>query len=410
MTRNDTPPTSDASQAQAHLDEICARPDDDAPRLAYAGWLEGHGTATAPSSSSCSAFSPGWSLARNARARSPPWEEALPVRAAVTGERRSPALRGSSNSTIGPGLDRQLTRSPDPLPRKPAALHMTTHESKLMNRKYARLIRAFRLARRRPPADLATALNDLPEVGRLPSPWVTWTLLGLVRHRSRLLRMGHVVRTQNLRPDRPGEVGLAVPPEGVVPGLLEWEYRRHGIRFCVRHRVTGADRARAGRGLPARPAPERGDCRLRLRGAGEGGPARRPRALSAAGRGGPGVGARLGHALLLPQWGEAGPRRCLWLAALIGDWPAAEEAARALGDEALVALTQERAVQVQARERPQRGGAALLALADLGDPEAMMNVVVRRSGGDRWCPNALGLLRRTDPDAWTDPDRPTLAG
>ena len=44
---------------------------------------------------------------------------------------------------------------------------------------------AFRQAQREPPGDLADSVRALPEVGRLPSAWATWTLIGLVRHRRR---------------------------------------------------------------------------------------------------------------------------------------------------------------------------------------------------------------------------------
>jgi hypothetical protein len=32
---------------------------------------------------------------------------------------------------------------------------------------------------------LEAALRDLPELGTLPSPWESWTLIGLLRHRKR---------------------------------------------------------------------------------------------------------------------------------------------------------------------------------------------------------------------------------
>src|SRR5262249_40161076 len=43
------------------------------------------------------------------------------------------------------------------------------------------------LNRRQEPRDLAAFLEGLAGPGALPSPWETWTLIGLVRHRERQL-------------------------------------------------------------------------------------------------------------------------------------------------------------------------------------------------------------------------------
>src|SRR5438552_2247856 len=43
------------------------------------------------------------------------------------------------------------------------------------------LLAAFERAREPEPADLLSAIRGLP-AGALPSPWETWTLIGLVRH------------------------------------------------------------------------------------------------------------------------------------------------------------------------------------------------------------------------------------
>jgi hypothetical protein len=61
---------------------------------------------------------------------------------------------------------------------------------------FTTLWQAFRQALREPPGDLATAIRALPDVGCLPSPWVTWTLIGLVRHRRRQLWVAEVVATR----------------------------------------------------------------------------------------------------------------------------------------------------------------------------------------------------------------------
>src|SRR5262245_1346713 len=58
------------------------------------------------------------------------------------------------------------------------------------------LIRALGRVREPLPADLATALAALPAVEDLPSPWETWTLIGLMRHRERQLWVGDVVTSR----------------------------------------------------------------------------------------------------------------------------------------------------------------------------------------------------------------------
>src|SRR5262249_16697384 len=96
-----------------------------------------------------------------------------------------------------------------------------------------------------PPTDLLTALEELPPVGHLPSPWETWLLFGLVRHRRRQLWVKEIVSTR-LKGDpallsRLGYSGHPenLPQSGLVPGLPEWEYYFHGRGCCLTHRVTG---------------------------------------------------------------------------------------------------------------------------------------------------------------------------
>ena len=104
---------------------------------------------------------------------------------------------------------------------------------------------AFRRALQEQPGDLSHAIHALPAVGLLPSPWVTWTLIGLVRHRRRQLWVGEVVATR-LGGDREviavmGALGHPpeVPQQGLVPDLTEWEYYFHGKGCCLTHRGTG---------------------------------------------------------------------------------------------------------------------------------------------------------------------------
>jgi hypothetical protein len=91
-----------------------------------------------------------------------------------------------------------------------------------MNAKMNALLAAFNCAKEREPADLPAAIRGLPDPGALPSPWVTWTLIGLVRHRARQLWVAEIIRTR-LR-GAPAAMGAWGHPEGVpqsgpVPGL-----------------------------------------------------------------------------------------------------------------------------------------------------------------------------------------------
>src|SRR5262245_29296652 len=91
------------------------------------------------------------------------------------------------------------------------------------------------------------AWASLPDPGRLPPPWLTWTLITLVRHRDRQRWVGDVVRNRLdgdlLRVARAGSMGHPEgrPQRGPVPGLPEWEYFFHGIGCCLTHRVTGEE-------------------------------------------------------------------------------------------------------------------------------------------------------------------------
>src|SRR5438132_3130949 len=115
-----------------------------------------------------------------------------------------------------------------------------------MGASVALLFDAFARARGRPPAELGVFLKDLPGVGELPSPWQTWTLIGLVRHRKRQLWVAEIIRTRlgasltDLA--RLGALGghpEGVPQSGPVPGLPEWEYFFHGTGCCLTHKVAG---------------------------------------------------------------------------------------------------------------------------------------------------------------------------
>jgi hypothetical protein len=58
---------------------------------------------------------------------------------------------------------------------------------------YELLYRALARPSAPPPADLLSAVEALPAPGTLPSPWETWALFALVRHRRRQLWVGEVI-------------------------------------------------------------------------------------------------------------------------------------------------------------------------------------------------------------------------
>ena len=53
-----------------------------------------------------------------------------------------------------------------------------------------------RARERKKPADLPSVILGLPDPGALPSPWETWTLIGLVRHRECQLWVADIIRTR----------------------------------------------------------------------------------------------------------------------------------------------------------------------------------------------------------------------
>lgn len=77
------------------------------------------------------------------------------------------------------------------------------------------------------------------------SVWDTWTLLTLVRHRSRQQFVADTIRFRlnaDLRHLAAGALGHPnCPQHGLVPGLTDWEYYFHGQGCCLTHRVTGEE-------------------------------------------------------------------------------------------------------------------------------------------------------------------------
>jgi hypothetical protein len=296
------------------------------------------------------------------------------------------------------------------------------------------------VALREPPQDVPRALCRLPAVGRLPGPWDTWTLIGLVRHRRRQLEVGEIVNTR-LRTLR------GHPRIGLVPGLTDWEFAFHGPGCCLTHRATGEtidvdfyeptgesiDTWFYLRYLESLRQPEPPEERLIALC-----PSLESIRLAVADwiaaealvphervphvyRVAPEV---LEHeaaiASVCALWGERARRP--WIAALIGDWPAAHESALALGDGETAAFCAPRAAECRElrcrvlleRDKAEDRGAVLLALDDLGAPclaeqleraldgppgEAMARAlrIIDRRSDSAWCPALRRLLGRLDP-------------
>jgi hypothetical protein len=87
------------------------------------------------------------------------------------------------------------------------------------------LIKSFHRARHAPPHDLFGAVKSLPPVGTLPSPWATWTLIQLVRYRSRQLWAFETLRAADIDLDdlAEAEPGYFSVTTHIVPALPGWE-------------------------------------------------------------------------------------------------------------------------------------------------------------------------------------------
>tara|TARA_R100001132_G_C3274043_1_gene96116 strand:- start:1189 stop:2718 length:1530 start_codon:yes stop_codon:yes gene_type:complete len=78
------------------------------------------------------------------------------------------------------------------------------------------------------------------------SPWATWTLFSLIRHRQRQAFVAEIVRDRlGVRLEHLAQHGYgAHPPDkgyGVVPGLADWDYNLHGRGCCVTNRLSGVE-------------------------------------------------------------------------------------------------------------------------------------------------------------------------
>jgi hypothetical protein len=322
-----------------------------------------------------------------------------------------------------------------------------------MNPQTTALLDALERSRHPEPADLLSAIRGLPLPGALPSPWETWTLIGLVRHRERQFWVADIIRNR-LR-GTPADLAAmgalghpqGVPQSGPVPGLPEWEYYFHGRGCCLTHKIDG-DRIDVDFWddsaeyfdtffytwyLESLRHPEPPEQRLRdlhrsvrpVRIAVEdlvatgaltplpGRDAQPPRVSDAV----------LDHLDAIEAFcaAWANPANRLWLGALCSDWLAAHEAAEGRPD--LTAITGPRAAQCRELRRlrlqrdlgeQNKAADALHAIADLGTADieqCLIDVlsgpptgaisaaldIIGQQDDPRWCPHLYTLFRRTDP-------------
>jgi hypothetical protein len=322
-----------------------------------------------------------------------------------------------------------------------------------MDARIEALLTALAHAQGEGPVDLVSTLRGLPEPGVLPPPWETWTLIGLVRHRGRQFWVADIICTRlHGAPADLAALGSLGHPEGVpqngsVPGMPEWEYYFHGRGCCVTHKVSGDaidvdfwddspeyfDTFFYKNYLESLRRSEPPEERLR-----ELHPSARTVTIAVEDliAGGaltplPGHKAhpyRIADQVLASAeaveafctgWAGGGER--VWLAALVGDWLAAHEAAS--GWPELRAVTAPRAESCrEARRRRLRRGLgeqgqavdALQALADLGTtgldsclkdalagpPTGLVSAaleIIGRQGDSRWCAPVYALFSGVEP-------------
>jgi|GEM_PF-1068279 len=299
------------------------------------------------------------------------------------------------------------------------------------------------------PDSVPAFLQALPDVGTLPSPWDTWTLIGLVRHRKRQYWVRDIIHNR-LRGDSAalGAMGAFGHPEGVerngtVPGMPEWEYYFHGRGCCLTHKVTGEDidvdfwddsaeyfdmffYTNYLKSLRNPEPPER-----RLLGLHKSVRPIRIAAtrLLAAGAMTP-MSGRDSHPLRIAdevlaseatiemfcrEWSD--PAKRIWLAGMIGDWPAAHEAAA--GQPEVEQFTAPRAERCRAirrdyllKESGHAASDALEGLAELGGADDQLEEALRgppsgavstaleivdRQNDPKWCPRIYNVFKRMRP-------------
>lgn len=295
-----------------------------------------------------------------------------------------------------------------------------------------------------PPADLVSALRELPEPEATLSPWEAWTLIGLVRHRKRQWWVAEIIRHRlrgsltKLRTSMAFGHPEGIPWSGPVPGLPDWEYRFHGRGCCLSHKVDGdcidvdffEDSAEYfctwfyEAYLKSVRRPEPVETRLR-----ELHPSTSPIQIAIADlleigavvpfsnerehayRLADDVLTGAGHLEFPDQTWSREPSR-VWIAALLGDWLAADEAAAGQPEQS--AITGPRAARCRElrrlRLRQELGGTdpggadAIRGLADLASPDLdeILVQTLHRPPDARTCAAVDVLVQRNDP-AWCPP-------
>jgi hypothetical protein len=324
-----------------------------------------------------------------------------------------------------------------------------------MNAQITRMLDTLGQTRRSAPADLPSCLEGLPDAGALPSPWETWTLIGLVRHRERQYWVQDIIHTHlKGESDSLAEMGALGHPDevqqnGSVPGMPEWEYHFHGRGCCLTHKVTGEDidvdfwdataeyfdiffYTKYLESLRNPDPPEQRLLELHR--------SIRPIRIAVtdlltAGAMTPMPGSRgplriseevMAHSDTIEQfclaWDDRAKR--VWLASMIGDWLAAHEAAA--GQPETQRITGPRAEKCRAirleRLLEESGDAdALFGLAELGAADDQLEAafrsppsgtvsaaleIVEGQNDPKWCPHIYTMFRQTKPDG--DPPAPHI--
>jgi hypothetical protein len=279
-------------------------------------------------------------------------------------------------------------------------------------------------------------------------------LVALLRHHQRQTWVGEVVINRLggdlMKIAKGGSFGHppGLPQSGPVPGLPEWEYYFHGRGSCLTHRITGEsidvdffddcadyfDTWFFEQYLKSLRSPEPAEQRLL-----ELYPSLRPMHLTVSDLLKAGMLIRLDeshayrlsddvlqHSDTMASFCKAweGPSQRLWLAALVGDWPAAHEAAAKVGNPTLVALTEAPADRcrelrrkrlLQAFRQEDKAPEALRGLADVAAPElrsALEEALSRPLSGltsaaleiidqladPAWSPSVYHLFQQADPE------------
>jgi len=144
------------------------------------------------------------------------------------------------------GAENVMSRKPANATLRPGNHPLLTIKAEgFMANQLDALLATFVRLRGSEPKDLVGFLRSLPEPGQLPSPWNTWTLIGLTRHRQRQHWGAEIVRNR-LQGDLTNlaVMGALGHPESIrqncpVPGMPDWEYFFYGRGCCFSYKVNG---------------------------------------------------------------------------------------------------------------------------------------------------------------------------